>query len=244
MKTPEERSFAEELAAFRAAHPKITEAEVFMVDLNARIRGKLVPIDALEKIAAGKMKMPASTAGLDFFSEDVVGGGLAVEIGDPDGVIEPVAGTLMPALWTDPVSAQVQVTIRTPDGDAADYDPRNVLAAVAERAQKAGLTPVMALELEFFLIDPAKPLPARMPNGHRLSDGQVYDMDVTRAMAPLTTKIAEAATALGAPPEATVTEYGGGQFEINLHHSADPLAAADQAMALRRAVRGVARAEG
>ncbi|MEM1163013.1 MAG: glutamine synthetase family protein, partial [Pseudomonadota bacterium] len=236
-------TFDDELAAFRAAHPHIASAEIFMVDLNARLRGKTVPIEALVKLARGTMKMPSSTAGLDFFSEDVIGGGLAVEMGDPDGVIDPVSGTLRPVLWADPLCAQVQVVVRTPDGKVADYDPRNVLAEVVARAAAAGITPVMAVEQEFFLVDQAAPLPACLPSGQRLSAGQVYDMDVARAMAPLTEKITEAATALGAPPEAIVTEYGGGQFEINLHHT-DPLTACDQAIALRRAVRATARNAG
>lgn len=41
-----------------------------------------------------------------------------------------------------------------------------------------------------------------------------------------------------------ITEFGHGQFEVNLTHGRDPLAAADQIIALRRAIRGVARQHG
>lgn len=238
-------SFADELAAFRAAHPHIDQAEVFVIDLNGIARGKLIPLDALGKIENGGLKLPSATPLLDVFSEDVYETGLAIQTGDPDGVVDVVAGSLRPMLWADPPCAQAQVTIRRPDGSPAGFDGRNVLAGVIDRAHASGLRPVLALELEFFLIDPRKPRPPVNPvAGGRLSAGQVYDLDITRAFAPVTAKIAEAAAALGAPIESQITEFGFGQFEVNLAHHDDPLRAADQIVALRRAIRGVARAEG
>jgi glutamine synthetase len=48
----------------------------------------------------------------------------------------------------------------------------------------------------------------------------------------------------GIAAETIVSEYGRGQFELNVVHTADPLRAADQAVLLRRAVVGVAAAHG
>ena len=193
------------------------------------------------------MKLPSSTAGLDIFGDDVYEAGLAIQTGDPDGPATAVPGSLGPMLWADEThpTAQVQVVPCLPDGTEAPYDPRNVLARVAERAAERGLTPVLALEQEFFLIDPTEPLPPLDPvSGRRLSGGQVYDLDVTRSFAPILHGIAEAAQALGATTETMITEFGHGQFEVNLTHGRDPLAAADQIIALRRAIRGVARQHG
>ncbi|MEM0987731.1 MAG: glutamine synthetase family protein [Pseudomonadota bacterium] len=238
-------TFKDELAAYRAANPQVAEAEVFVIDLNGMARGKLVPIAALDKLADGKMKLPSSTPGLDIFSEDVYAAGLAVQTGDPDGPLDAVPGTLGTMLWAVQPTAQVQVTIRLPDGRIAPFDPRNTLARVVERAASSGLRPFMALEQEFFLIDPSEPLPPLNPvTGERLVMGQVYDLDVGRAFAPVLAEIAEASQALGAKTEALVTEFGYGQFEVNLHHGDDPMAAADQVVALRRAIRGVARRHG
>ncbi|MEM1299401.1 MAG: glutamine synthetase family protein [Pseudomonadota bacterium] len=237
--------FHEELAAFRAAHPDVTQAEVFVVDLNATIRGKLVPIDALDKLAKDSMKMPVSTPALDIFSEDVYEAGLAIQTGDPDGVLDPVPGTLGRMLWAETPTAQVQVTIRRANGTKAPYDARNVLARVASRVADAGLVAVTALEQEFYLIDLHEDLPPCDPvTGRRLAGGQVYNLDVGRAFTPLLTDMAEAARALGAETETMITEFGYGQFEVNLVHGPDPLAACDQIIALRRAARGVARRYG
>jgi glutamine synthetase len=103
----------------------------------------------------------------------------------------------------------------------------------------------MALELEFFLIDPREPRPPVHPDcGGRLSDNQVYDLNLLREFEPVIGRIAAAARALGAPAETVIAEFGTGQFEMNLIHTADALAAADQMVALKRAIRGTARAEG
>ncbi len=237
--------FAAELAAFRAAHPAAAAAEVFVVDLNGQARGKLVPLDTLAKLGKGSMKMPASTAGLDIFGEDVEEAGIAIQTGDPDGALDPVPGSLGPMLWAARPTAQVQATIRMPDGALSDFDPRNVLARVVAEAATRGLTPCVALELEFFLIDPREPCPPMHPSGgFRLSANQVYDLELLRAFEPVIARMTEAAHALGAPAETVIAEFGTGQFEVNLLHMADALAAADKMVALKRAIRGVARAEG
>ncbi|HET7410658.1 MAG TPA: glutamine synthetase family protein, partial [Paracoccaceae bacterium] len=46
------------------------------------------------------------------------------------------------------------------------------------------------------------------------------------------------------PAETVIAEFGTGQFEVNLTHTADALAAADQMVALKRAIRGTARDQG
>ncbi|MEM7508054.1 MAG: glutamine synthetase family protein [Pseudomonadota bacterium] len=238
-------SFTDDLAAFRAAHPDIETVELFMIDLNGMQRGKLVPMAALDKLALGGMRMPPSTLALDLFSADTEGSGLAIERGDPDGVLRSVPGTLSPLPWTTRPTAQIQVQPSELDGSPCPYDPREVLAGVAGRAEAAGLIPVMALELEFYLIDADRPAPPISPVASgRLEGAQIYDMNIATAFAPIIDEIVRSANAIGAPAETAIAEFGPGQFEINLGHVAGALAAADQMVALKRAVRGVARAHG
>ncbi len=124
-------SFAEHLAAFRAAHPETEVAEVYITDLNGVARGKLVPAGMLDKLADGGMKMPVSTLGLDIFGDDVAETGIAIEVGDPDGVLLPVAGTLAPMLWATRPTAQLQCMMTDAAGvEVCGYDPRGVLARV------------------------------------------------------------------------------------------------------------------
>ena len=246
-------SYAEHLAAFQARHPDIEVAEVYISDLNGVARGKLVPAEMLEKLTVpgsgsggGGMKLPVSTLGLDIFGCDVPESGIALETGDPDGNLIPVAATLAPMLWAGRPTAQLQCMMTDAGGtQVCGYDPRGVLMRVAERANAMGYRPVVALELEFYLIDPKDPLPPVNPvAGGRLDRSQIYDMEVMRAFEPVMAGITRAAQALGAPAETAICEFGAGQFEMNLRHVADPLAAADHMISLKRAVRGVARGHG
>ncbi len=239
-------AFPERLAAFRARHPEVEVADVYVSDLNGVARGKLVPAGMLDKLAGGGMKMPVSVLGLDIFGDDVAEAGIAIETGDPDGVLLPVAETLAPMLWAGRPTAQVQCMMTDAGGaEVCGYDPRGVLARVVGRAREMGLQPVMALELEFYLVDPNEPVPPVNPAaGGRLERSQIYDMEVMRAFEPVIAGITRAAVALGAPAETAICEFGAGQFEMNLGHVADPLAAADHMVALKRAVRGVARSHG
>lgn len=238
-------SFADEVAAFRAAHPGIDAVEVFIVDLNGILRGKRVPIDRLAKAGEGGLRLPVSTLGLDIFGTDVPENGIAIETGDPDGIMVPVPGSLVPMLWADRPAGQLACTMAWPDGTPCGYEARAALASVVARAAALGLTPVVALELEFYLIDAERPEPPMNPvAGGRLARDQIYDLGVLRAFEPVIADIAEAAQALGAPAETVICEYGAGQFEMNLGHVPDALAAADHMVWLRRAIRGTARAHG
>lgn len=240
-------SFADDLARLRAEHPEIEAADAFIVDLNGIARGKRMPVAHLDKLAAGAVKMPVSTLGLDVFGADVPENAIAIEIGDPDGALVPVPGSLAPMLWSARPVAQVACTLAEPDGAPCAYEPREVLGRVARRAAARGLTPVMALELEFYLIDPERPVPPVNPvAGGRLGHDrdQMYEMDVIEAFDAVISDITRAAQALGAPAETAICEFGAGQFEMNLAHVADPLAAADHMVWMKRAIRGTARAHG
>ncbi len=239
------------IEAFRAANPDVDMAEVFVTDLNGVPRGKLVPMSGLDKLAKGGMKMPLSSVGLDIFGCDVGRSRIAIEIGDPDTVLVPVTESLALMDWTEPPAAQVQAMMSSLNGDGlAAIDPRAALSRVVARARGMGLTAVMALELEFYLIDAERdgenrPQPPISPVTHaRLHRNQIYDMNVLRAFEPVLADISEACHVLGAPADTAICEFGPGQFEINLTHVNDPLRAADHMVSMKRAIRGVARANG
>ncbi|MEM9781447.1 MAG: glutamine synthetase family protein [Pseudomonadota bacterium] len=238
-------SFDARLAEIRAANPALEAAEVYVTDLNTTVRGKLVPIEMLAKLGQGRMRLPTSSLALDIFSMDVAEAGLALERGDPDGILVPIADSVAPMLWTDRPTLQVQCMLAEPDGMICTIDPRGVLMRVIEKATAMALTPVMALELEFYLIDAERAAPPTNPlAGGRLNRAQVYDLDVMRAFAPVIDEIGAAARALGAPADTAICEFGPGQFEINLAHTASAMRACDHIVALRRAIRGVARRHG
>lgn len=242
------KALAAAIAAARAASPEATMVELFALSLNGVAHGKRVPLAALEKFAAGAGDAPKfqiSLAGLDIFGTDVPESGIAMEIGDPDGFFVPLPHTLAPLPFATRPTLALQGMIAMADGSLSPYDPRGVLVAVLEQAAARGLTPVVALELEFYLVDPVAPEPACHPlSGARLAEHQMMDLDLQAAFDPILADITDAAAALGAPTETVLCEFGAGQFEINLGHVADAAKAADQLVALKRAIRAAARHHG
>jgi glutamine synthetase len=133
------------------------------------------------------------------------------------------------------------------DGSPYLGDPRRALAAVCARYASLGLTPVVATELEFYLVDTTGevPTPPRSPVTHKFLDGDgalsIDDLDHFEAFF---TDVYAACDAHGVPVDSAISENGGGQFEINLLHVPDPLAAADHALFFKRFVKGIARKYG
>lgn len=239
--------FLSRVQAMLAASPDLAFAEVYVIDLNGVARGKRLPAAMLEKVARGKMRMPVSTVGLDIFGAEAPD--IGIELGDPDGALEPLPHTLAPVLWARQPTVQLQCMMggaELADGGPCAYDPRRVLAGVVEAGAAKGIRATMAFELEFYLIDPARPQPPSAPAGPDSPPGraQIYDLDVLHAFDPVMESIRKAAHALGAPVETALAEFGDGQFEVNLAHVEDPLLAADHLIALKRAIRGAARAAG
>jgi glutamine synthetase len=130
--------------------------------------------------------------------------------------------------------------------DGAPYlgDPRRALAQVCSRYAALGLTPVVATELEFYLVDTTGevPTPPKSPVTHKFLDGDgalsIDDLDHFEAFF---TDVYAACDAHGVPVDSAISENGGGQFEINLLHEPDPLKAADDALYFKRFVKGIAR---
>ncbi|GHB40575.1 glutamine synthetase [Pseudovibrio japonicus] len=243
--------FEAEAQAFFSANPDIERLEVLYLGLCGPLRGKWVPVKSLSKLISGELSFPTATAGLDIWGHDVDEMALAIATGDPDGVALPVAGSLKRVPWADTPTAQALVTLTMPDHKTpSPYDPRAVLEAVVNRFSKAGLTPVVATELEFYLIDrklgeAGHPQPPIIPHTtERLSSSQVFDMDVLSQFSGVIGDINQSCLEQNIPADTTIAEFGCGQFEVNLVHVADALKAADLCVEFKRLVKNIARKHG
>ncbi len=232
--------------AFIAEHPEIEFVDAIFADLCGIIRGKRYPVEDLHKILMQGITIPGSVYLLSVTgsSHDPLGKG--VSDGDPDSLLVPIEDMLKPVLWAERPLAQVYMTMQDKDGRPSWMEPRNVLARVVQRFTEMGLTPVVALELEFYLIDRERtrfgaPRPPISPRTRqRENTKQVYGMSEVEAFADLLGDITAACDAQDIPYGAITAEYAPGQFEINLDHVPDSLLAADHAVLLKRAVKGCA----
>jgi glutamine synthetase len=220
--------------------------DLIFSDLNGILRGKRLPRAMLDKALGGEVRLPSSTFAGDITGESVPGTGLLWEIGDGDQTLVPADGLLRPVPWMGPHHEQLLMTMVDDAGRPFFADPRQVLARVVARLAANGLRPVVAVELEFYLLDPAPAEDGTMQppispvTGQRERTTQVYGLADLDAHAGFFDEVASACEAQGVAASTAIAEYAPGQYEVNLRHQADPLAAADQAVLLKRIVRSVA----
>ncbi len=220
--------------------------DLLIPDCNGLLRGKRVNPGALEKAYAAGICLPASIFAADITGNTTEATGLGFDIGDRDLFCRPVPGTLQPVPWTRQPSAQLLMEMFHQDGRAFAGNPRYLLRAVAERLAALGVEVVVAVELEFYLLDnkldakgyPQAPLNAH--TGERDATTQVYFIDDLDSYQGFIDEVREATRVQNIPADTAVAEYAPGQFEINLTHRNDPLAACDDAILLKRTIKAVA----
>lgn len=237
----------EEARAFLEQHPDVEAIQVVITDLSGVARGKTIARQELESLYGNGRNVAGSILGLDMRGEDVEETGLVWSSGDADKQCWPVPGTLKIAPWLARPTGQLLMTMFEEDGAPAKADPRHALARVVNRLVADGLQPVVAVELEFYLVEPdgAGVRPATgLVSGEPSVRHDAYGLGKLDEMSPLFDDIYRAARAQGLPVRTLMSEYAPGQFEVTLEHRPDALAAADDAIQWKRLVRGVAARHG
>ncbi|HTU68194.1 MAG TPA: glutamine synthetase family protein [Steroidobacteraceae bacterium] len=241
---------ADELERFLAAHPEVRFVDAFVNDLNTVERGKRIDRAAMAGVFARGMPLPGSMFALDIQGGTVEATGLGFADGDADRPCLPIPGTLAPVPWQDGGIAQVQLTMHDHDGAPFFGDPRHLLANVLAKFRRLGLTPVVAVEYEFYLVDlertaDGQPQPPKGPlTGRREFRTQINSMTDLDEYSPLLSAIDATCLAQNVPATSALAEYGPGQYEVNLRHAADALKVCDEALRFKRIVKAVARAHG
>jgi len=220
--------------------------DLILPDLNGLLRGKRITRDALGKIYESGVCLPMSLIATDITGNTVEETGLGYAIGDEDRICRPVPGSLRPVPWQVKPMAQLLLSMEDATGGFFSANPREVLKSVLDRYTALGLTPVVAVELEFYLLDAELTVDGRPQTSInpatkvRNRSTQVYYMEDLNDYQGFTDRLADICRAQGIPADTAVAEYAPGQFEINLKHRADALAACDDAIYLKRAIKAVA----
>jgi glutamine synthetase len=213
--------------------------------MNGVVRGKRIERTSLHKVYEKGINLPASLFALDINGSTVESTGLGLDIGDADRICYPIPDTLCNEPWQKRPTAQLLMTMHELEGEPFFADPREVLRQVVSKFTDMGLTICAAFELEFYLIDQenvnGRPQPPRSPiSGKRPQSTQVYLIDDLDEYADCLQDILEGAKEQGIPADAIVKESAPAQFEVNLHHVADPLKACDYAVLLKRLIKNIA----
>jgi len=232
---------------FLKRHPETAFVDAFISDFCGTSRGKRLPVHEAAKLWETGLQMPFCLYFLDVTGEDLDPGQRSEARGDPDGSAWPVPGTLQAVPWAEMPTAQVLLTMPDQANQPCRVDPRQVLADLLARFRHRGLTPVVAVEMEFYLTDrrrgpSGEPLPPISPaTGLPDRSRQLYSIASLDVYGAFIRDVAEAAKAQEIPASTAITENSPGQFEINLYHAPDALLAADHAVLLKRVIREIAK---
>jgi glutamine synthetase len=228
-------------------NPDIKAIRTVAADLNGQARGKRIARRFAAKALVDGTRFPYSVMNLDIWGEDIENSPLVFEAGDPDGVLWPTERGFLPVPWLDTPTALLPIWMFHEDGRPYAGDPRQALARVVDRYTARGLTPVVATELEFYIIDDAGRelrVPPSPRSGKRRQQAEILALRQLDAWDNFLTALHDACEAMDIPADTTISEAGPGQFEINLMHSPDALKAADDAWLFKLMARGMARSHG
>jgi glutamine synthetase len=219
----------------------ISEVEAIIPDMAGVARGKVVPAE--KYIEEEGMRLPES-----IFLQTVTGeypdDDSAISPSEIDIVLKADPNTIRVVPWAAEPTAQVIHDCFYGDGRPVPMAPRYVLRRVLDLYATHGWEPVIAPELEFFLVEPNidSDYPLKPPIGRsgRPEIGrQSYSIAAVNEFDPLFDDVYAFCEAQEIEIDTLIHEAGAAQMEINLLHGG-ALGLADQAFMFKRTAREAA----
>lgn len=222
------------LGAWLEEH-RVDYVECFVSDFAGVARGKIQPVGAF----AGKpVRLPIA-----IFGQTVTGNYYMRRDNqrDRDMNCTPDPSTLRMTPWASQPTASVLLDCFDTDGTAVNCDPRAVLKRVLARYADRGWSPVVAPEVEFYLLgdDAGEQAQAAADSDQEEDIRDPYGVDQLHEMAGIFDRLKvhckEQEIAIGAVSQ----ELGPGQFEVNFQHG-DALRLADNVFHFKRTLKHIA----
>ncbi len=216
----------------------IDDVEAFVPDMAGAARGKVLPA---AKFGSGELKLPEG-----IFAQTVSGEYVDNKdnVEDRDMLLRPDPGTLRPVPWATDPTASVFLDCVNRDGDPVETSPRHVLRMVLDLYEANGWRPVVAPEVEFYLINPhsdaneeVEPPEGRL--GWTETSKQPYSIDSMNDFEPFMNDVYAYCEVQDIRIDTLSQEMGPAQFELNFLHG-DAIDLADQVFLFKRTVREAA----
>lgn len=221
---------------------RITEVECLVPDMTGNARGKIIPADKFSHDYGTRLPegIFATTVTGDY-PDDYYD---LTTPSDADMLLRPDPETVRLVPWATDPTAQVIHDCFTKDGERHDLAPRNVLKRVLDAYEAEGLRPVVAPEVEFFLVqkntDPDFPLqPPAGRSGRPETARQSYSIDAVNEFDPILDLMYDYSDAMELDVDTLIHESGAAQLEVNFTH-ADAMSRADQVFLFKRTMREAA----
>ncbi len=223
---------------------RIDEVECLLPDVNGVMRGKIVPRNEfISALDSDGLRVPETALIQSVTGESDYNTTVAAEV-DLDIFMVPDPTTVRIVPWYECPTAQIICDARDKRGAPVDFAPRSVLARVLAAYAERGLSPVVAPELEFYLVeknlDPDLPLGVPVGlSGRREAGRQAYGIEAANEYDAVVNLIYDYCEACEIQIGTMAHEAGPAQLEINFRHG-DPMAIADQVFLFKRVVRKAA----
>ena len=217
---------------------EIDDVEAFVPDMAGAARGKLIPA---AKFGTGELKLPEG-----IFAQTISGNYVDNKdnVEDRDMLLRPDPSTLRPVPWVTDPTASIFLDCYHKDGTAVDTSPRRVLRNVLDLYEEKGWRPVVAPEVEFYLISAhadanqeVEPPEGRL--GRTETSKQPFSIDTMNDFDPFIIKVYAYCKDQDIHIDTLSQEMGPAQFEINFLHG-DAIALADQVFLFKRTVKEAA----
>jgi glutamine synthetase len=219
----------------------IHEVECVIADMTGIARGKILPKDLF--LNEGEMRLPKSVL-LNTVNGEQPNNLPYVGATDPDMICVPDLATLRQVPWAAENVALVIHDCQNFDGTPVGLSPRAVLRKVLRMYEEQGWQPVVAPEMEFYLVarssNPHEPLAPPLGRSGKIESGrQSYSIDAVNDFDPFFLELSTFCKQHDLGVETLIHEAGAGQMEINFTHG-EALELADRVFLFKRAVRETA----
>ena len=221
----------------------IDEVECLVPDMTGMMRGKIIPREDFIRNMDSGLRLPETILLQAVTGDPAEEGGIQAET-DQDIRTIPDARTIRIVPWYEEPVAQVICDTTFNDGTPVDFAPRSVLKRVLGLYADRGLKPIVAPELEYYLIEKSlnPDLPLSSPigiSGRRESGRQAYGIEAANEFDPVIEEIYAYCEESRIEIGTMAHEAGPAQIEMNFLHG-DPMELADQVFLFKRTVRKAA----
>jgi len=217
---------------------EIDDVEAFVPDMAGAARGKLIPA---AKFGSAELKLPEG-----IFAQTISGNYVDNKnnVEDRDMLLVPDPSTVRPVPWMKEPTASIFLDCFHKDGTPVETSPRRVLRKVLDLYKEKGWRPVVAPEVEFYLINAhadanqeVEPPEGRL--GRTETSKQPFSIDTMNDFDPFINEVYAYCEAQNIQIDTLSQEMGPAQFELNFRHG-DALALADQVFLFKRTVKEAA----
>ena len=224
---------------------KVSEVECLVPDMTGNARGKFMPA---EKFRNEDPRLPESILLQSVTGEFCDEHDDLVSPSDRDMMLKPDPDTARLVPWAKESTAQIIHDCYTSEGELHPMSSRNVLRRVLKLYEDMGLKPIVAPEMEFYLIQRSENPDAELQapigrSGRRESARQSYSIDAINEFEPIIDTMYEYCEAQKLDVDTLIHETGAAQMEINFLHG-DALDLADQVFTFKRTMRETALSHG